>query len=87
VHIKKWIPELDKVPEAFMHEPWKMTAINQLFCEVSIGEGYPLLTVDLQESAKLARDKIWGQKKHPAVQKEKIRLLNTHVNRTHTVLH
>jgi deoxyribodipyrimidine photo-lyase len=87
VFIKKWIPELNKVPEAFIHEPWKMTAMDQLFCEVTIGNDYPLPIVDLQESARLARDKIWGHKKHPAVQKEKMRLLNTHVNRTHNGLH
>ena len=45
-----------------------------------IGEDYPLPIVDLQESARLARDKIWGHKKHPAVQQEKKRLLQTHVN-------
>jgi deoxyribodipyrimidine photo-lyase len=45
-----------------------------------MGETYPLPIVDLQESSKAARDKIWGHKKHPAVQKEKKRLLRTHVN-------
>jgi deoxyribodipyrimidine photo-lyase len=36
--------------------------------------------VDLQESSRAARDKIWGHKKHLAVQEEKKRLLRTHVN-------
>jgi len=54
--------------------------MEQTFCGVIIGENYPLPIVDLQESARLARDKIWGHKKHPAVQKEKNRLLQTHVN-------
>ncbi len=80
VFIKKWVPELRNVPELQIHEPWKMTAMDQLFCEVSIGEHYPFPIVDLQESARLARDKIWGHKKHPAVKKEKWRLLQTHVN-------
>ena len=57
-----------------------MTSMEQSFCEVIIGEDYPLPIVELQESARLARDKIWGHKKHPAVQKEKKRILNTHVN-------
>ena len=82
VFIKKWIPELENVPELHIHEPWKMTAMEQLFCNVIIGEHYPLPIVDLQESARLAREKIWGHKKHPAVQKEKWRLLQTHVNAT-----
>lgn len=82
VFIKKWIPELKNVPELHIHEPWKMTAMEQLFCEVIIGEDYPLPIVDLQESASLARDKIWGHKNHPAVKKEKWRLLQTHVKTT-----
>ncbi|AUC23477.1 deoxyribodipyrimidine photolyase [Polaribacter sejongensis] len=81
VFIKRWIPELANVPMAYIHEPWKMSTMEQAFCEVVIGEDYPLPIVDLQESARLARDKIWGHKKHPAVEKEKNRILNMHVNR------
>ena len=80
IFIKKWIPELNDVPITHIHEPWKMTIMEQSFCGVTIGEDYPLPIVELQESARLARDKIWGHKKHPAVQKEKKRILNTHVN-------
>lgn len=87
VFIKKWIPELNAVPIIHIHEPWKMTNMEQIFCTIMIGKDYPLPIVDLQESARMARDKIWGHKKHPAVQKEKKRLLNTHVNRTHNGLH
>jgi len=79
--IKKWIPELTNVPIVHIHEPWKMTSMEQTFCEVIIGEDYPLPIVDLQESARLARDKIWGHKKHPAVLREKNRILKTHVNK------
>ena len=87
IFIKKWIPELANIPLTYIHEPWKMTAMEQAFCSVIIGDDYPLPIVDLQESARIARDKIWGHKKHPAVQKEKKRLLNTHVNRRHNDLH
>lgn len=80
VFIKKWIPELSNVPTIHIHEPWKMTTMEQTFCEVTIGEDYPLPIVDLQESSKTARDKIWGHRKHPAVLKEREQLLNTHVN-------
>ncbi|MDO6491900.1 MULTISPECIES: cryptochrome/deoxyribodipyrimidine photo-lyase family protein [unclassified Cellulophaga] len=77
--IKKWIPELANVPVSYIHEPWKMSLMEQTFCGVIIGEDYPLPIVDLQTSAKAARDKIWGHKKHPAVENEKDRILNTHV--------
>ena len=87
IFIKKWIPELENIPLNFIHEPWKMTAMDQMFSGVFIGDHYPKPIVDLQESARIARDKIWGHKKHPAVKKEKKRLLYTHVNRTHNDLH
>ena len=79
--IKKWIPELERVPETYIHEPWKMSAMEQVFCGVTIGFDYPLPIVDLKTSAKTARDKIWGHKNHPAVTAEKNRILATHVNK------
>ena len=79
--IKKWVPELANVPNAYIHEPWTMSAMEQTFCGVTIGLDYPLPIVDLKESAKKARDKIWGHKKHPAVNAEKQRILATHVNK------
>jgi deoxyribodipyrimidine photo-lyase len=80
VFIKKWVPELADVPVEFIHEPWEMTAMEQTFCGVSLGSDYPFPIVDLKKSASIARDKIWGHKKHPLVQKEKNRLLQKHVN-------
>jgi deoxyribodipyrimidine photo-lyase len=80
VFIKKWVPELATVPDAFIHEPWEMTAMEQTFSGVTLGIDYPFPIVDLKKSASSARDKIWGHKKHPLVQKEKKRLLQKHVN-------
>lgn len=86
VFIKKWVPELANVPIAYIHEPWKMSSMEQAFCGVIIGKDYPSPLVDLQESSRKARTKIWEHKNHPAVRKEMNRLLNTHVNRRHNDL-
>ena len=86
VFIKKWLPELKEVPLAYIHEPWKMNAMEQQFCQVFIGKDYPNPIVNLEESARTAREKIWGHKKHPMVQKEKSRLLNTHVNKSRNAI-
>ena len=63
------------------HEPFTMSDMEQTFCVVTIGVDYPLPIVDLKASAKIARDKIWRHKKHPAVTAEKNRILATHVNK------
>lgn len=79
--IKKWIPELANIPMAYIHQPWTMSIMEQTFCGINIGIDYPAPIVDLKTSAKIARDKIWGHKKHPAVIAEKHRILTTHVNK------
>jgi len=78
VFIKKWVPELQGVPEVFIHEPWKMTALDQEFCGVIMGRDYPLPIVDIEESARAAKLKIYGHKENELVKKEKIRILSVH---------
>ena len=78
--IKKWVPELAEIPTSHIHEPWNMTDMEQLFYDLIIGTHYPKPIVDLKESAKTARSKIWNHKKHPIVLKEKKRIIKTHVN-------
>ena len=78
VFIKKWLPELENVPIDHIHEPWLMTDLEQAFCGVEIGKDYPKPVVDLQESGKHARNKIWGHRKNQAVKEDSKRILATH---------
>ncbi len=82
--IKKWIPELADIPDQFIHEPWKMTAIEQTFCNTIIGEDYPTPIVDLEASGKAARTNIWSHRNNEEVQRENYRILATHTRRKPT---
>ena len=46
-----------------------------------IGKDYPIPVIDLQESSRISRKKVWGHRKHPLVQKENKRILKIHVKR------
>ena len=61
--IKKWVPELQNVPDKLVHEPWKLTYLEQKDLDLEIGKHYPHPIVDHHSSSKIARDKIWKIKK------------------------
>ena len=63
VFIKKWLPELKNVPVQFIHEPWKMSALEQQLYTLLIDEDYPSPIVDIETTRKAASDVIWSYRK------------------------
>jgi deoxyribodipyrimidine photo-lyase len=46
--VRRWIPELEKVPQTYLHEPWRMPLDIQQSCRCVIGKNYPAPLVDHQ---------------------------------------
>lgn len=80
--IRKWVPELAELPEELIHEPWKLSEMESQLYQLKLGKDYPRPIVDLEESGRAARKKIWGHRSHPEVQKEKERILKKHTRNT-----
>jgi len=84
IFIKKWIPELQNIPQALIHEPWKMTTLEQELYEITIGKDYPFPIVNPEETGKYARDIMWNFKKSEGVKTEAVRILKKHVHQRST---
>jgi len=54
LYIKKWIPELSKVPNDFIHKPWEMEDNQQREFKVIIGKNYPKPIVDHKQARESA---------------------------------
>lgn len=78
VFISKWLPELAKLPMQFRLQPWLMTPMDQQFYDFQLGKDYSLPLVNIQESGRLARDRIWKVKNSPHVKQESYRILKRH---------
>jgi len=76
--IKAWVPELRNVPSTFIHEPWKLSFIEQNDLNFELGRDYPNPITNLEDAGKKARKLIWDMRKEPLVKKEARRILAKH---------
>jgi deoxyribodipyrimidine photo-lyase len=85
VFIKKWVPELAHLPDAFVHQPWEMTAIEQQMYGCRLGEDYPKPIVNLKDSGKHAREQLWKMMGEENVKLEGDRIIAKHTTRNRMV--
>ncbi len=78
--IKKWVPELSKIPSHLMHEPQKLSLIEQQFYECEIGIDYPFPIIDIEKTRKKASDIMWGIRKSTIAKIEAKKIVVKHTN-------
>jgi deoxyribodipyrimidine photo-lyase len=58
--IRRWVPELARVPPPYLAEPWKMDVSVQRMVGCTIGADYPFPIVDDKAAMKVAKDRMYG---------------------------
>ena len=79
--IKKWVSELESIPLEHIHEPWKMTKIEQQMYNFYLGKDYPFPIIDLKISRRKASEEIWKIRKSSKSKTNAKKILEKHVNK------
>ena len=81
VFIRRWVPEIAGVPDAFLAAPWQMPPMVQIDAGCRIGHDYPAPVVEHETAIRHARAAIAELRRDPDVQAETRRILDRHGSR------
>ena len=79
--IRRWVPELDGVPDEHIAEPHRMSRDAQKRSGLWIGESYPEPLVDHLSAVREARTRIYARRRAPEAKEEAQRINKKHGSR------
>ena len=68
--IRRWVPELSRVPLPYLAEPWKMDCSVQRMAACNMGVDYPFPIVNEKQAMQVAKDRLYRLRKTPEAREE-----------------
>jgi deoxyribodipyrimidine photo-lyase len=79
--IRRWLPELAAVEDAWIHAPWRMPLGAQRASGCLIGRDYPAPLVDHEQAAREARQRLQAQRRDGGARRESRQIFHRHGSR------
>ncbi|MCU0957353.1 MAG: deoxyribodipyrimidine photo-lyase [Hydrogenophaga sp.] len=79
--VRRWLPAMRRVPDAWLFEPWRMPAETQLRCGVRVGVDIPMPLVDLDAALRQAKARMHALRARPEVQAAEAAVVRRHASR------
>ena len=79
--VRRWLPALRKVPDAWLFEPWRMPANLQAKYGVQVGVDIAVPLVDLDSTTRLAKQRLHALRAQPGVRAAKAAIVEKHASR------
>jgi deoxyribodipyrimidine photo-lyase len=82
---RRWVPELAKVPLAFLQEPWRMDEAMLDRTGLTLGSDYPMRIVDHEAAAHDSRARLTEIRRQPGYRNEARQVYDRHGSRKRTL--
>ena len=79
--VRRWLPALRKVPDAWLFEPWRMPPNLQAQYGVQVGVDIAVPLVDLDSATRLAKQRLHALRAQPGVRAAKAAIVEKHASR------
>jgi deoxyribodipyrimidine photo-lyase len=80
--VRRWVPELRQVPSARVHEPWKLSPLEQREFSFIPGREYPERIVEHREAVRVAKETVGSFRKRAETRDSAQFILRKHGSRS-----
>ena len=85
VFVRRWLPALRRVPDAWIFEPWRMPPDLAAQCGVQIGVDIAVPIVDLQSATRAAKARLFALRAQPEIKAGEAAIVKKHASRMRPV--